>query len=206
MKKSYFIVAVSLAILLVGICMSLIRRNWLLTRELDMLHSAMSLSGSRDVEIDYLEESFELSLENNHSLYDLIADSANFPVSLLSLPITEKNPRLVYYYDQSQCQECIIFGMNKLKLFVERTGIQPLLLTHYTDTRTLQEVNRLLDVLSFPSCNLPFRINIEVSDTPFFFIILDDKNIQAVFVPEKGLPKITDRYLKTIGNVYWNRI
>ena len=199
MKKIYLFTGILLVGVLVGTCGILIRRNRAMTAQLNILYPALTSASLRDVQLDYLENCFVLSLKNKVSLSDLIADPSDPPVR--ALLETKQNPTLVYYYDQSQCQDCILFGMSKLKLFTEKTGIEPLLLTYYTDARSLQSMNQLMDV-SFTSCNLPHRANSKINNNPFFFV-LDDEDVNAVFIPEKGLPKITDRYLETIAGVYW---
>lgn len=203
MKKIYWLTFAVVALSLAGTCIVLLERNRELNREREILYSALSASGLTGAELDYLEHSFILSLNNRIPLADFIADPADPAASLPDIPTVKQNPTLVFYHDQSQCNDCILFGMSKLKSFVEQTGIEPLVLTHYTDPQFLKNAERLLDA-PFPTVNLPHKPGFGTENNPIFFV-LDNQEVYAVFIPEKGIPRITNRYLEAILRTYWKK-
>jgi|GEM_PF-69726 len=121
---------------------------------------------------------------------------------ILSEKLTS-DPVLVLRCSMFNCSVCINFVLDKLKTHFKDYATNNRILLIYDDENMrvsetmfgkLPYVTKDRHVLGLP---------LEDANLPFFFILNNDMKTKLFFIPEKGMPILTDEYLSIIKKRYF---
>lgn len=111
---------------------------------------------------------------------------------------------LVCRFSKLHCESCV---NSAIKLFLkgsESIGVENVLfLGNSKNNRIFNRENTLYGIQDMAVYNTPeFKIPIEELGYPYFFVLDSNLHISNVFLPDKGIPKITKEYLKEMQNIF----
>ena len=139
----------------------------------------------------------ELQKINNSEIY-----YKNTLIEIKNLTID--SPVLIYRFSLFNCSPCVNFTLDKLK-------------EHFPDFSTNNRIMLIYDDENMRISESMFGKNIYVTkdryslglpmekiNIPFMFILDEDLITKQFFVPEKGMPSLTDEYLSIIKMRYFS--
>lgn len=113
---------------------------------------------------------------------------------------------VVYRYHDTDCEACIHFGMIKLKKLSQHIGNNKIIILVKTPSKRTIELAHNVYNINFPIYivdSLP--IHLDQFNIPYLFILDKDMQINNLFIPDKTIPKFTDKYINEIQNKYLNK-
>lgn len=198
MKYLQTIIGLIIVVILLGTDLILVSRLRNSRQEILIRDSIINDQGVSSHKLDYvgsnLMRSYQFSgmkLENMK-----IIDTAGNAVTVKEM--VRKAPVLVLRYHEGNCQECVVFGLSKMNSFSKGKKIQSVVLPRYNEMYPFKMSNQKLNSHSLPFYNCQEDFLLDNQNTPYFFILDTDLNVNAIFIPDKVYPKVTDQYLETI--------
>lgn len=198
--KSSWIVFISAFIISVGINLFLLHRLIGYKRQLRQQNEFIaSIVPERQVTI--LENHLKILISSQGAkLVDGPVLNVNNGTASILTEIIEQ-PTLVFKYKESDCRQCIDFGLIKLKGFVQRMNSgNSMVLAESSDKRLVQilkDQHQLSEIPFLQTGQLSSAM--DTLDYPYFFILSpSDLSITNVFFPDKSYPRSTDLYLSTL--------
>lgn len=129
-----------------------------------------------------------LFLEKKHvQLNDIVSDS-----SLLVLRFSIFN-----------CSACFNFALNKIREHFEDFESNNRVILIYDDENMRVHKNMFGKMPYVTTDRNALSIPLEKSNIPFLFILDNEMKAKQIFVPEKGMPDLTDEYLSIIKRRYF---
>lgn len=142
-------------------------------------------------------------LNNNLNLENIVLkDSVSNTIPLTNIFKKGQKTMLVYRFSQMHCESCV---RASIQLFVNWANAENVknicFLGNYRNNRifyrTIPDYNiQKMKVYNASDFNLPA----ESIGYPYCFVLDSNMQISNVFVPDKGIPKLTDEYLEIIQN------
>ncbi len=126
----------------------------------------------------------------------------NDSVSLME--ISAYHPILVFYATYYNCTLCIDHISQHLKKhFMDYTTNPHIAIIYYDTNKTIS--NSIFDKTPFVTLEkAPLSLPMENRNMPFLFVLDKDMMAKMVFIPDKGMPELTDEYLKIIKKRFFN--
>ncbi|WP_417941944.1 hypothetical protein [Flavobacterium sp. RS13.1] len=203
MKENKFITLI--IITLFGITVfTLFRFNKLKQQISINSRSNSNVESVKDDELNAYKVNFKTNLLNsNLSLNNvLMKDSINNIIPLINIFKNSQKTILVYRFSQMHCESCVIAS---IKIFVNWANLHKVknicFLGNFSNNRIFY---RTIPEYSIENMNVynasDFDIPADGIGYPYCFILNNNMQISNVFVPDKGMPKLTTEYLKMIQN------
>jgi len=130
----------------------------------------------------------------------MIKDSSNIIKPLKDVFKNGQKYILVCRFSKMHCESCVSSSIEKLRVWVDSKRIDNVLfLGNYQNNRIFKRTVPLygikeMNVFNSPSLNIP----IDELGYPYYFVLDNDMRISNIFVPDKGTPNITYKYLTNI--------
>jgi hypothetical protein len=153
-------------------------------------------------ELNAYKVNFKTNLLNSDlSLNDvMMKDSINNIIPLKNVFNHGKKKILVYRFSQMHCQSCVNASIKFFRNWANSNGAENILfLGNFSNNRifyrTIPEYNiQDMKVYNISSLKIP----VEDIGYPYCFILDNNMQLSNVFVPDKGMPKITNEYLAMV--------
>lgn len=172
----------------------------------ELLHSANAMRTSRN---DAYENYFHADLSHFNSNLDnvtLISD-ANSTVLLKELFGENASRKLVCRFSELYCESCVNYAIVKIKNRVDSLGKKNILFfgmyENNTSLKILKSQYNIQDMNVYNIGVLPLPA--EKMGFPYYFMLDSMLRVTDVFVPDKAVPELTDRYLKMISKRYFGK-
>lgn len=134
----------------------------------------------------------------------LISSTAEDTITLETL--VGSSPKLVFHYSELNCMQCVDQEVGKIKKLAQKIGRENILIVAtYDNIRDLFLFKRVNN-LELPVYKLPdegIGLPLEKANVPFLFIIDEEFKSKLVFVPEKTLPAMSEKYYGIIKSRFF---
>lgn len=161
-------------------------------------------------ETNIFKANFGFGIENSeYKLTNiLLKDSLNNTFPLDSLCKQSSKRLLICRFSELNCESCVNFAINNILQNIDSIGKENILFMGefknnklFNKRKVAYGINNLRvfnsNSLKIPAENLGY---------PYYFIIDSSRIIHNVFVPDKGMPHISSRYLNLIQKRYFKQI
>lgn len=199
-KTKSHIFAFGIMLVFISLSVLFIYKIQLLKWEIEIKDSQISESGLLSYKVGYLENSLNANIQyggrfvKGTEFQDLKGNIIEFDNALNQAPV------LVYRYTELNCQECIVFGMLKLKDIKTDNVV---LLSHYHDFYLFKTQSKALNGNEFSIYNVSDIMELDTLNVPYYFLLHKNKIVSDVFIPDKMFPEITKNYLEIIKQKYF---
>lgn len=113
-------------------------------------------------------------------------------------------PVLVFRFSIFNCSECVHFALNKLKQNLHDFATNDRIILIYDDNNMRVSESMFGKMPYVTKERNIMGIPMENSNIPFMFILDTEMKVKHFFIPEKGMPELTDEYLSIIKTRYFN--
>lgn len=146
---------------------------------------AKDVANEQFMESMYVQDNLLLSITNDGSFTNL-------------KDLQFEAPKLICYYSSQACGGCITFATQKIKEFFPDTNPNILFVTSGFNEKVKFKHKNLL--------NLGMRkMGLDLEDAMFVcYFILNNGQVEHLFIPEKTYSEYTDLYLKEIQKRYFS--
>ncbi|MDR0543036.1 MAG: hypothetical protein LBH19_12615 [Dysgonamonadaceae bacterium] len=145
---------------------------------------------------------FEAAMSyDNLYLNDItVTDTLNNELKISDL-FRDADRMLVARISETHCRDCAVYLVREMLRWAEQSGGKPaVFFEHYGESRNF---NRLkanygignTDAYAVPRLDIPA----EKTYTPYFFVPDKTLRVSRLFIPEKTVPELTDKYLEIIA-------
>lgn len=208
MKKNKYFIIVFL-FLIVNISFFVCYQNVL--SELTLCH----YQNRNVIQIQTQREKALLSVINNsfindgRSLCNLECVDENGYKGKLSHNLVVNTDKLVFFFSDKNCITCIDSALYHLNNWSNSIGLDNIIvIVLYEDSYRLN-VLRKIKKIQFPIYNI-CKQNIDrydlEKDFPFFFVLTKDLSMHNLFIADKSLSEITDKYFKATFRNYFQKL
>lgn len=126
----------------------------------------------------------------------------NSVMNLRELSITK--PILVLRFSIFNCSTCVDFTLEKLQEHFHDFALNKRIIIVYDD-ENMRVSESMFGKMPYVTTNrYILGLPIEKSNIPFMFIVDSTLITKQLFIPEKGMPSLTDEYLSIIKTRYFN--
>ncbi|MBP1617090.1 MAG: hypothetical protein H6Q14_917 [Bacteroidetes bacterium] len=134
-------------------------------------------------------------------------DSSGMGVFMKDFLKGRDKPMLVCRFSEQHCESCVSFAIKQLQGIVDSVGRENVLLGGtYRNNKIFNRVKPLYGIDKLLVYNVPeLGIPVEELGYPYYFVLHGDLSISDVFVPDKGVPTLSNSYLGMIGKRYFDR-
>lgn len=159
-------------------------------------------------ELNAFKASFKTNLKNSGLPLNEISikDSLNNANPLKKVFDNTQKQMLVFRFSKRHCESCVVASMEVLQKWIGLIGDKNILiLGNYKNNKIFQRTMKEYGI-KYPNVynSESFDIPAEELGYPYFFVLNRNLEISNVFVPDKGLSKITTEYLKGIHKRFEN--
>jgi hypothetical protein len=173
----------------------------------ELLHNANAIRTNRN---DAYENYFFNDLLHFNSNLDnitLVAD-ANQAILLKKMFLENEAEKLICRFSEFYCESCVSYAILKIKNRVDSLGKNNILFLgmyeNNTSLKILKSQYNIQDMNVYNTGVLPLPA--EKMGFPYYFMLDSTLRVTDVFVPDKAVPELTDRYLKMVEKKYFLRI
>jgi hypothetical protein len=159
----------------------------------------------KDDELNAYKVSFKANLLSSNIQLDrlMIKDSLNKIIRPKEIFNAGQKQILVYRFSKMHCESCVVASIKIIRKWMDSIGSENIIfLGNYRNNKIFRKTISEYDIENLKFYNTSqFNMAVEEIGYPYFFML--DKNLKTsnVFVPDKGLPKITEEYLKIIFDI-----
>lgn len=161
-----------------------------------------------DIKTSILKEAFTITLENDHIC---ILDSMKMrePERLRKVlrdSTLQDKPMFVVRISELHCEECMRFILLKLLRLTKGTEMEK----HIVLFAYAQSEKRLMSLFKDLSIDYPVYLvdkvplKLETYDFPYCFVLYNDGTVSHVFLPDKGYSEISNLYIETLKERYYD--
>lgn len=136
----------------------------------------------------------------------MIKDSLNSIIPMKEAFYHKQKQLLVCRFSQTYCESCVNFSILILRTWVDSIGVKNVMfLGNYRNNRIFNRTIPLYGIQGMKVYNgSEINIPAEKLGYPYYFVLDSNLQISNVFVPNKGLPDLTSKYLKNIHKRFFN--
>jgi len=129
----------------------------------------------------------------------------NESAELIDILLQDENNKLVFRVSELNCSICVNHIVTKLKEHFPNYSLNSNIIIIY-DSEKLRYSNGMYDKQAYLTNNRSILgLPAENTNLPFLFILnKDDMMAKMVFIPDKGMPELTDEYLKIIKKRFFS--
>ncbi len=146
--------------------------------------------------------SFKTNIMNSGLQLNAITlkDSLNNLIPLKKVFDNNRKQVLVYRFSKIHCESCVVASLKVLRKWVDLIGEKNvLILGNYRNNRIFYRTMKEYGIEYSNVYNTAtFNVPAEELGYPYFFVLENDMQIFNAFVPDKGIPQITNEYLRRI--------
>jgi len=130
----------------------------------------------------------------------MIKDSINNIIPLKELFHSGRKQMLVCRFSKIHCESCVNFAIQNLRKWADSIGVKNVIfLGNYQNNKIFNRTKPLYGIHDMNVYNSStFKIPAEELGYPYYFVLDSSLRISNVFVPDKAIPKITNRYLRNV--------
>ena len=199
MKKIYFITTGIVVIFLIVIDLTLFHRVKNAEIGIQLRDSIIKHNSSpSSLEIEYIQNSFSRILSYHDTpISNVKLTDTNLTKHTLD-DVLCKGPVLILRYAETNCGSCVFFALEKIKEAAKKHQIIPVIMAEYSDLIPFKNAVSNFNTEQFPFYNVETLTTLDKELTPYYFILMPDHTMQAVFFPDKMFPQITDLYFEKV--------
>ena len=130
----------------------------------------------------------------------MVKDTLNNPIPLKSIFAKGQNQLLVCRFSQQHCESCVDATIQILQNQANQIGVKNIVyLGNHRNNRLFKETIPLYGIEGMRVYNTQgFNIPVEQADYPYFFILDNSLQVSGIFMPNKGVPAVTVKYLEAV--------
>lgn len=160
----------------------------------------------QSMNIEVLHKQMEDSMITKEELIDdyvigsssIVSEFQNAQSSILDSLSQFKYPILIYTYPEKECITCVHEDLMQIRLFQQKVGKEKIcIFSLFSENRN--NIIRLNSELYF--CNHKNISTLSNMRQRFFALINKNGNIEKVFIPQKNMPELLERYFYYIENI-----
>lgn len=197
MKKNVFLTLIILGLFIVNV--------FTCSRLLNLKKSNANIAynqyqhNSKSEELDTYKTIFYSNLANSGLNLSgiLVKNSENTKIPIEKIFNNEQKQLLVYRFSKNHCESCVVASMELLQKWTDSIGRKNILiLGDYGNNKIFRKTMESYGITHPNIYNTPpFNIPAENMGFPYFFILNKNLDVLNVFVPNKGIPEITNEFL-----------
>jgi hypothetical protein len=159
-------------------------------------------------ELHTLRVNFAAEIGNSDiRLKDITAkDSLNNMIPLQDFFRNGRSKILVCRFSDLHCETCIDYSIRMLLQWVDSIGKDKILfLGAYRNNKIFNRQKPLYGIDALETVNtIALHIPAEDLGYPYYFVLDSTLRISNVFIPDKGVPNVTNKYLELVKEKYFN--
>lgn len=196
--KNNIIILISFVILLTT-NLFILKKNNKYVKLLQYKDSIILNQDFKQQQLDYIESNLFSTIKNQN--IDIKTKIKTYHIDTL---LNKQQHVVVYRYHDTDCESCIHFGMLKLKRLSEYIGNEKIIIFIKTSSKKTLLLSRNVYNINFPMFiidSLP--VHLDQFNIPYLFVLDQNMQINNLFIPDKTIPKYTDKYLNEIQHKYF---
>lgn len=200
LKKIYLVAAGLAVVFLIVTNLILVRRVSDAETAVELRDSIIREAGSRSssLEVKYLKSCFSgLLLNEDIKAFNaelVAADQRKYTLD----QVQGKGPVLILRYSELNCADCVVFALRKIAEIAEKYKVTPVVISEYSDMHSFKNAVDNFGRDRFLFYNVEKFSDADRLGAPYYCILMPNRTLQAVFVPDKLHPQITDFYFENV--------
>lgn len=197
LKKIYLVAAGLAVVFLIVTNLILVRRVSDAETAVELRDSIIREAGSRSssLEVKYLKSCFSgLLLNEDIKAFNaelVTADRRKYTLN----QVLGKGPVLILRYSELNCADCVVFALRKI---AEKYKVTPVVISEYSDMHSFKNAVDNFGRDRFLFYNVEKFSDADRQGAPYYCILMPNRTLEAVFVPDKLHPQITDFYFENV--------
>ena len=192
--------------LLAGCVFMLVRFRKLQQQKAETEELFVRLQNKAQDQLNTYQSNLETAMLNSNLELDnqMIKDTLNNPIPLKSIFAKGQRQLLVCRFSQQHCESCVDATIQILQKQVNQIGAENVVyLGNHRNNRIFKKTIPLYGIKGVPVYNTPrFSIPVEQAGYPYFFILDSSLHVSGIFVPSKGIPAVTVKYLEAVKKLF----
>ena len=188
--------------LLAGCVFLLVRFRKLQQQKAEAEELCVHLQNKAQEQLNTYQSNLETAISNRNLQLEnqMIKDTLNNPISLKSIFAKGQRQLLVCRFSQQHCESCVDATIQILQKQVSQIGVKNIVyLGNHRNNRIFKKTIPLYGIKGMPVYNTQkFSIPVEQAGYPYFFILESSLQVSGIFVPNKGVPAVTVKYLEAV--------
>ena len=188
--------------LLAGCVFMLLRFRKLQQQKTEAEQLCVLMQNKAQDQLNTYQSNLEMAISNSNLRLEnrMIKDTLNNRIPLKSIFAKGQRQLLVCRFSQQHCESCVDATIEILQKQVNQIGVKNIVyLANHRNNRILKKTIPLYGIKGVPVYNTQgFSIPVEQAGYPYFFILGNNLQVSGIFVPNKGVPAITVKYLEAV--------
>ncbi len=201
MKEKTFLILVIFSLITINIFILIRFKNLKQQKVLETAKNSNQESIDND-ELNLYKVNFTTNILNSNSQLESVTlkDSLNNLIQLKEVFESKQKQILVCRFSQMHCQSCVNSSIQILRSWVDSIGIKNVMfMGKHRNNRIFNRTIPLYGIQGLKIYNVSQMNNpAENLGYPYYFVLDSSLRISNVFVPNKGLVSITNKYLENI--------
>ena len=200
LKKIYLIAAGLAVVFLIVTNLILVKRVSDAETAVELRDSIIREAGSRSssLEVKYLKSCFSgLLLNEDIKAFNaelVAADQRKYTLD----QALGKGPVLILRYSELNCADCVVFALRKIAEIAEKYKVTPVIISEYSDMHSFKDAVANFGRDRFLFYHVEKFSDVDRKGVPYYCLLMPDRTVHAVFIPDKLHPQITDFYFENV--------
>ena len=188
--------------MLAGCIFMLVRFRKLQQQKAEAEQLCVRLQNKAQDQLNTYQSNLETAISNSNLQLknQMVKDTLNNRIPLKSIFAKGQHQLLVCRFSQQHCESCVDATIQILQKQVNQIGVNNIVyLGNHRNNRIFKKTIPLYGIKGMRVYNTQnFSIPVEQVGYPYFFILNSNLQVSGIFVPNKGVPAVTVKYLEAV--------
>ena len=192
--------------LLAGCVFMLLRFRKLQQQKAEAEELCVRMQNKAQEQLNTYQSNLETAISNSNLRLEnrMIKDTLNNRIPLKNIFAKGQRQLLVCRFSQQHCESCVDATIQILQKQVNQIGAKNIVyFGNHRNNRIFKKTIPLYGIKGMRVYNTPgFSIPVEQAGYPYFFILDSNLQVSGIFVPNKGVPAVTVKYLEAVKKLF----
>ena len=192
--------------LLAGCVFMLLRFRKLQQQKAEAEELCVHLQEKAQEQLNTYQSNLETAILNSNLQLEnrMIKDTLNNRIPLKSIFAKGQRQLLVCRFSHRHCESCVDATIQTLQKQVNQIGTENIVyLANHRNNRIFKKTIPLYGIKGVRVYNTQeFSIPVEQTSYPYFFMLDSNLQVSGIFVPNKGVPAVTVKYLEAVKKLF----
>ena len=188
--------------LLAGCVFMLLRFRKLQKQKAEAEQLCVRMQNKAQEQLNTYQSNLETAILNSNLQLEnqMVKDTLNNRIPLKSIFAKGQRQLLVCRFSQQHCESCVDATIQTLQKQVNQIGAENIVyLGNHRNNRIFKKTIPLYGIKGMRVYNTQaFNIPVENAGYPYFFILDNNLQVSGIFIPNKGVPAVTVKYLEAV--------